>query len=238
MTSGREIRWSWVGRVPYDETARRQVEIREALARGDGPQRLLLLEHPHVFTLGRNASESDVLLSPAERAARGVTVSGSDRGGQVTYHGPGQLVGYPILDLNPDRRDLRRYVCDLHTVLVRVLDRFGIAAEGGVGERIGVWVPRPDGGRKIASLGIHLSRWRTTHGFALNVATDLAMFGGIVACGLPSVEMTSMTREVGRTVALDEVAAAAVREFETVFEQRLIEDPEFAADFGSGVELR
>jgi len=227
----REIRWSWLGSVPYDVAARRQVEIRESLARGEGPQRLLLLEHPHVFTLGRNASEGDVLLSPEERAERGVAVSATDRGGQVTYHGPGQLVGYPILDLNPDRRDLRRYVGDLQAVLVRALADVGIDAEGGAGERIGVWVPGVEGGRKIASLGIHLARWRTTHGFALNVATDLAMFGGIVACGLPTVEMTSISRELGRQVTVEELVPAVVREFGAVFEQEPAADPAFADDF-------
>lgn len=228
MSTPRTTRWSWLGRVDYAAAAALQVEIREALARGEGPERLLLLEHPHVYTLGRNATERDVLLPPAELAARGVTVAESDRGGQVTYHGPGQLVGYPILDLNPDRRDLRRYVCDLQTVLVRTLAAWGIAAKGGEGETIGVWVPEPDGGRKIASLGIHLSRWRTTHGFALNVAPELALFGGIVACGMPTVEMTSMAREIGAAPALAEVSRRVVDEFRQVFGREMVGDVEFA----------
>jgi len=228
MSTLRTTRWSWLGRVDYAAAAALQVEVREALGRGEGPERLLLLEHPHVYTLGRNATESDVLLPAAELAARGVTVAASDRGGQVTYHGPGQLVGYPILDLSPDRRDLRRYVRDLQQVLVRTLGAWGIAATGGEGERIGVWVGGAGGGRKIASLGIHLSRWRTTHGFALNVEPELALFGGIVACGLPAVDMTSMARELGRAPGLEAVAARVVEEFGAVFGRQLVADPDFA----------
>jgi len=203
--------------MEYDEAFALQVAVREALASGEGPERLLLLEHPHVYTLGRNAAEGDVLAPREELERRGVQVVATDRGGQVTYHGPGQLVGYPILDLNPDRRDLRRYVCDLQTVLVESLGELGIAAEGGVGDRIGVW----SGGRKIASIGVHLSRWRTTHGFALNVATDLALFAGIMACGLPTVEMTSIARELGSAPALEEVADIVVRRFAVVFEREV-----------------
>jgi lipoyl(octanoyl) transferase len=216
----RVTRWSWLGRLGYEEASRLQVAFRDRLAAGSGPERLLLLEHPHVYTLGRNARPGDVLLGEAELAGRGVAVATTDRGGQVTYHGPGQLVGYPILDLNPDRRDLRRYVRDLQQVLVGVLAEYGIAAEGGEGERIGVWT----GGRKIASLGVHLARWRTTHGFALNVSTELALFGGIVACGLPEVEMTSIARETGAAPELREVGARLVPHFARVFGRRLEEE--------------
>lgn len=220
----RSTSWTWLGRVPYAATAELQVELREALRRGEGPERLLFLEHEPVFSLGRNATLSDVLWSPAELAEHGVEVQPTDRGGQVTFHGPGQLVGYPILDLNPDRRDIRRYVRDLQEVLVRTLADFGIAAAGGEGERIGVWT----GSRKIASIGVHLSRWRTTHGFALNVAPELALFGGIVACGMPSVEMTSLFREGGISPSLEEVAGRVRGHFGEVFERELIEDPALA----------
>ena len=223
--AARVTRWSWLGRVEYAEASRLQVGIRDRLAEGAGPERLLLLEHPHVYTLGRNASAADVLLADADLAARGVEVAVTDRGGQVTYHGPGQLVGYPILDLNPDRRDLRRYVRDLQQVLVDVLAEYGIAARGGEGERIGVWT----GERKIASLGVHLARWRTTHGFALNVSTELGLFGGIVACGLPEVEMTSIARETGAAPALEEVAARVVPHFARIFGRRLEPDAGGAA---------
>ncbi len=224
-------RWSWLGRVPHAPTAELQRAVREELAAGSGPERLLLLEHDSVYTLGRNAGAGDVLLSAAELSRRGVEVVETDRGGQVTYHGPGQLVGYPILDLSPDRRDLRRYVRDLQAVLVAALADFGIVAAGGEGERIGVWtvaaVPR-----KIASIGIHLSRWRTTHGFALNVAPDLGLFGGIVACGLPGVEMTSIARETGgaspTAPSLEQVAARVRIHFSERFSRELVEDSEFA----------
>lgn len=220
----RRTSWSYLGRVPYAATAAMQVELREALRRGEGPERLLLLEHDPVFSLGRNATAADVLWSPAELAEHGVEVEPSDRGGQVTYHGPGQLVGYPILDLNPDRRDIRRYVRDLQEVLVRTLADFAVAAAGGEGERIGVWV----GPRKIASIGVHLSRWRTTHGFALNVAPELALFGGIVACGMPEIEMTSMARETGVQPTLEEVAARVREHFCAVFARQLDADTTLA----------
>ncbi|MBP9143379.1 MAG: lipoyl(octanoyl) transferase LipB [Thermoanaerobaculia bacterium] len=220
--AARQTSWSFLGRVPYAATAALQVELREALRRGEGPERLLLLEHDPVFSLGRNATATDILWSPAELAAHGVEVAPSDRGGQVTFHGPGQLVGYPILDLSPDRRDIRRYVRDLQEVLVRTLADFRIAAAGGEGDRIGVWV----GAKKIASIGVHLSRWRTTHGFALNVAPELALFGGIVACGMPEVEMTSIARESGVETPLEEVAARVREHFGAVFERELRSDPE------------
>jgi lipoyl(octanoyl) transferase len=222
---GRRTHWSWLGRVEYARAFELQIEAREALRRGEGPERLLLLEHPHVYTLGRNASEADVLLPAAERVLRGVEVVETDRGGQVTYHGPGQLVGYPILDLAPDRRDLRRYVGDLSATLVALLADYGVVATAGEAERIGVWV----GGRKIASIGIHLSRWLTTHGFALNVAPELGLFGGIVACGLVGVDMTSIARERGGAPPLPEVAARAVAHFAARFDRELVADPAFAA---------
>ncbi|MEO8277201.1 MAG: lipoyl(octanoyl) transferase LipB [Thermoanaerobaculia bacterium] len=221
----RPTRWTWLGRQPYARTSSLQVEVREALRRGEGPERLLLLEHPAVFSLGRNATAADVLWSSAELALRRVDVQTSDRGGQVTFHGPGQLVGYPILDLSPDRRDVRRYVQNLQEVLVRTLAGFGIAADGGAGETIGVWV----GPRKIASIGIHLSRWRTTHGFALNVDPDLELFRGIVACGMPSVEMTSIARECGEAPPVAKLAESLLHHFAAIFERRLELDPDFPA---------
>ena len=137
----------------------------------------------------------------------------------MTYHGPGQLVGYPVLDLNPDRRDVRRYVRDLQRVLVDTLARFGVVAEGRMDQpEIGVWT----GGRKIGSIGVHLSRWITTHGFALNVATDLEYFRGIVPCGLERVEMTSIERQTGRRLTPATVAAVCAEIFADVFERRLV----------------
>jgi lipoyl(octanoyl) transferase len=229
----RRTRWSFLGRVPYGEALELQLAAREAVKRGEEEERLILLEHPHVYTLGRNASPADVLAAPEWLAAHGVQVVECDRGGQVTYHGPGQLVGYPVVNLSPDRRDIRRYVRDLQEVLVRTLADYGVAAAPGEGQaNIGVWtvgdeaVPEPE---KIASLGVHLSRWVTTHGFALNVSTDLALFSGIIPCGLKAVRMTSIAERTGRAPGLAEVAARAATHFGEVFEREMVAEGDEAA---------
>ena len=193
----RKVQWAFLGRVPYLAAQALQERVREEVKRGVGPERLLLLEHDHVYTVGRNGSVGEVL------AAGGLEVVECDRGGRVTYHGPGQLVGYPVISLSPDRRDVRRYVRDLQGTIVEVLAGYGIEGEAREGpDFVGVWV----GGAKIASIGVHLSRWVTTHGFALNVTTDVKMFGGIVPCGLAGVEITSIERLTGRRPGLREVA--------------------------------
>jgi lipoyl(octanoyl) transferase len=218
----RSTGWSFLGRVPYEAANALQAQTVAALRRAEGGERLLLLEHPHVYTLGRNASSQDLLADAAWLAAHGVTIAETNRGGQMTYHGPGQLVGYPILDLNPDRRDIRRYVRDLVEVLVRTLAEYGIAARAGEDQAtIGVWT---DGG-KIASVGVHLSRWITSHGFALNVTTELDYFGGIVACGLPGVRMCSIASLTGTRPTLAAVAARVAHHFGAVFERSLVEEP-------------
>ncbi|HEY9420864.1 MAG TPA: lipoyl(octanoyl) transferase LipB [Thermoanaerobaculia bacterium] len=222
MEARRTLHWDFLGRVPYDEAVALQHATREALRRGERPERFLLLEHPPVFTLGRNASHEDVLAAPEWLAARGVQVAECDRGGQVTYHGPGQLVGYPIVNLSPDRRDIRRYVRDLQEVLIRTLADYGVAAEPRDGQAfIGVWV----GEEKIASIGVHLSRWITTHGFALNVSTDLSFFNEIIPCGLDQVRMTSVERLTGKAPFLPEIAAVCARHFGNVFDRELVALP-------------
>ena len=219
MTALRPLHWSWLGRVPYVEAVEMQRAARAALKAGEGPERFLLLEHPHVYTLGRNASAEDVLAGPDWLAAMGVEVAECDRGGQVTYHGPGQLVGYPIVNLSPDRRDIRRYVRDLQEVLIRTLAEYGVAARPGEEQAfIGVWA----GEAKIASIGVHLSRWITTHGFALNVSTDLSYFTGIIPCGLQQVSMTSIERLTGAAPPLPEIAAVCARHFGQVFGRELV----------------
>lgn len=215
-TAKRRLEWAYLGRVPYEVAERLQVSIRDRLCSGDGHEALLLLEHPHVITLGRNASREDVLVDSSWCRRRGVDLIDCDRGGRVTYHGPGQLVGYPIIDLNPDRRDIRRYVYDLMEVLVRVLRDLGVRSQPRRGvDELGLWVES----RKIASIGVHISRWITTHGFALNVDTDLQYFSSIVPCGLKGVAMTSVARELGEGRDLAEVAASFSHHFAEVFDR-------------------
>ncbi|HEV8631189.1 MAG TPA: lipoyl(octanoyl) transferase LipB, partial [Thermoanaerobaculia bacterium] len=216
--SARRLEWCFLGSVPYAEGVRLQEGVRAALRRGDGPERLLLLEHPPVYTLGRNAGEAEITADAGWLAARGIAVHESNRGGQATYHGPGQLVGYPILDLSPDRRDVRRYVADLCAVLVRTLAELGVEAAARPSPHVGVWV----GEEKIASLGVHLSRWITTHGFALNVTTDVGAFAGIVPCGLPGIALTSIARRTGVAWPLPEVARRLVPHFATVFAREAV----------------
>lgn len=219
VAARRPLHGDFLGRIPYAEALAIQHAVRDALKRDEGPEHLLLLEHPHVYTLGRNADAGDVLAGPEWLRAKGVEVVECDRGGQVTYHGPGQLVGYPIVNLSPDRRDIRRYVRDLQEVLVQTLADFGVTAEGRQEQSlIGVWV----GEEKIASIGVHLSRWITTHGFALNVSTDLSYFTGIIPCGLHQVRMTSVERLLGIAPPLPEVAAAAARHFARIFDRELV----------------
>ena len=215
----RRLEWCYLGRVAYAEGVRLQEAVRQQVRAGSGPERLLLLEHPPVYTLGRNAVEGEVLADGEWLAARGIAVHESDRGGQATYHGPGQLVGYPVVNLSPDRRDVRRYVNDLCTVLVRTLAELGVDASARPSPHVGVWV----GEEKIASLGVHLSRWITTHGFALNVTTDVSAFGGIVPCGLPGISLTSIERRTGTAWPLDEVARRLVPHFAAVFDRDVAE---------------
>ena len=216
----RRLKWSYLGRRRWAETYELQEHLRREIRTGRGLEHLLLLEHLPVFTLGRGASRADVVATDAWLAERGIEVHETNRGGQVTYHGPGQLVGYPIINLDPDRRDIRRYVRDLQQILIRTLADFGVEGRRREGQDfIGVWV----GEQKIASIGVHLARWITIHGFALNVATDLDHFTGIVACGLPQVRMTSIERLTGRAVALPEVAARVAFHAGEVFGRDLVE---------------
>jgi lipoyl(octanoyl) transferase len=180
---------------------------------GNAPDTLLLLEHPHVITLGAASSPQHVLIGAEERADLGVELFETGRGGDVTYHGPGQLVGYPILDLKPDRKDLHRYLRDLEEVLIRSVAALGVPARRVPG-LTGVWT---DLG-KIAALGVRVSSgWITSHGFALNVHTDLSFFETIVPCGIQNRDVTSLSRELGRHVSLEEVRPIVVEAFNKVF---------------------
>lgn len=214
MTRTCEARF--LGRVAYAEASRLQEDLVRALAEGSGGETLLLLEHPHVVTLGRGADASHVLMDEATRAALGIGVHAAGRGGDVTYHGPGQLVGYPILDLRPDRRDVRRYLRDLEEVLIRTAGGLGVRA-GRLDGLTGVWVD----GKKLAALGVRVSRWITSHGFALNVTTDLSYFGHIVPCGIAGAAVTSLQALTGRSLALEEVAGLLAARFGEVFGRRM-----------------
>jgi lipoate-protein ligase B len=211
----RRVEALWLGRIGYDRALVLQREAASRVARG-GLETLLLLEHEPVFTLGRNASAADVLFTPEKRRELGIELVEADRGGKVTYHGPGQLVGYPILNLDPDRRDVRRYVRDLEEVLLRTLGDFGVsAARSTARERVSsVWV----GNDKIAAIGVHISRWITTHGFALNVTEEpLPYFRGIVPCGISDGGVTSIERVLGLHREVHEVVPPLIGRFAEVF---------------------
>jgi lipoyl(octanoyl) transferase len=201
-----------LGLVPYAQGLRLQREKVAARKAGVIPDTLFLLEHPHVITLGRNARPENLLVSPERLAALGIELFETDRGGDVTYHGPGQWVGYPILDLTEHRRDVAWYMRSLEEVLIRVAGDFGIRA-GRLEGTPGVWV----GDRKLAAVGVHLSRWVTSHGFALNVNTDLDYFRWIVPCGLATRGVTSLRALLAHPVEMAEVAERIVAHFGSVF---------------------
>ena len=191
------------------ELQREKVAQRKA---GTIPDTLLLLEHPHVYTLGRNARRENLLVSVEWLAARGAQVFETDRGGDVTYHGPGQLVGYPIFDLSEHRRDISWYMRSLEEVFIRTARDYGIDAARSPGAP-GVWV----GNDKLVAMGVHLSRWVTSHGFALNVNTDLSYFEWIVPCGLRDRGVTSLAKLIGRPIEIEDVAERVVEHFGVVF---------------------
>ena len=212
-----------LGQVPYEaavELQRQQVEARRAGNIGDT---LLLLEHPPVITLGVSARgrRSNILASEDDLARAGVAVHETGRGGDVTYHGPGQLVGYPILDLRPDRCDVHRYVRDLEEALIAAIRRFGVTGRRVAG-LTGVWTGAAGTEAKVAAIGVRISRWITSHGFALNVGTDLAHFGLIVPCGIADRGVTSLEVLLGRHVPMWEVEDAVIGGLAEVFEARIM----------------
>jgi lipoyl(octanoyl) transferase len=203
----------WLGRVSYGAALGMQDELVRRRRLGEIGDRLLLLEHPHVITLGTASDVEHVLLGREERGLLGIELFETGRGGDVTYHGPGQLVGYPILDLKPDRRDLHTYIRDLEDALIRTVAEYGIRGERRRGLS-GVWVGR----EKIAAIGVRVSSgWITSHGFALNVNTDLRYFESIVPCGIRDGGVTSIERLTGRVVPLEDVAACATLHVRAVF---------------------
>ena len=204
-----------LGTVSYQDALDLQAELVEQRRRGEIGDVLLLLEHPPVITLGvktRN-NRTNIVASADQLDAEGVAVFESGRGGDVTYHGPGQLVGYPIIDLNPHRRDVHRYVRDIEQALIDAVATFGITA-GRIEGLTGIWV----GNQKLAAIGVRISRWITSHGFALNVATNLSHFDLIVPCGIQDKGVTSMERLLGRTVPMAEVETAVEQAFSAIWE--------------------
>jgi lipoyl(octanoyl) transferase len=205
-----------LGRIDYVEAFALQQRLVEQRKQGLIPDQLLLLEHPHSITLGRNGHLENLLGSEPALRAGGIAFHMSDRGGDITYHGPGQAVGYPILDLREWKRDVGAYVRAIEQVMIDALGHFGIAA-GRLGGCTGAWVD----GKKIGAIGVHISRWITSHGFALNVSTDLSYFGYIVPCGLAK-PVTSMA-QLGVDATLPEVNAQLAEVFGRVFDRELLE---------------
>ena len=205
-----------LGRIPYGEALTYQEELVRLRRRGEVPDQLLLLEHPPTITLGSSSHDSHVLLSEAERSRRGIEMYEVGRGGDVTYHGPGQLVGYPILSLAPHRKDLHRYLRDLEEVLILTLEFFDIRAVREDGYT-GVWVAEG----KLAAIGVRVSSgWISSHGFALNIDPDRDHFSSIVPCGIHDRSVASMVEVLGRPVDMEEVLPPLIQSFEKVFSRR------------------
>lgn len=203
----------WLGRVEYGEALALQRRRAAARVRGEVEDCLLLLEHPPVITLGRGAGREHVRAEKEVLEAHGIKVWEIERGGDVTFHGPGQLVGYPILSLADHGRDIHRYVRKLEDVLIRTLQRYGLQGERSTAGS-GVWTA----GAKMASIGVHVGRWVSRHGFALNVGPDLSGFDLIVPCGLDDTRVISLATLLGHTVPLPEVADVVAYEFGVVFD--------------------
>lgn len=206
------IQWVFLGRMDYTEAWDLQRDLAEARIRAEIPNTLLLLEHPPTYTLGRRGGDSDLLLPVEDLEVQGAAVIDVDRGGQATFHGPGQLVAYPILDLKEWGQGPLHYVRTLEAVLIGVLQEFGIGAIR-IDKLTGVWVDD----KKIAAIGLKISRGVTTHGFALNVSTDLAWFQHIVPCGVPDKDVTSMERLLERPITAAEVIPVLLQRFGVEF---------------------
>lgn len=209
-----------IGRIGYAEGVELQKTLVQQRLAGEIDDTLLFVEHPPVITLGvkTRGNLANVRADIGALAAQGVEIHETGRGGDVTFHGPGQLVGYPILDLKPDRQDVHRYVRDLEEVLIRTAADFGVVA-GRVKGFSGAWV----GDRKLAAIGVRISRWVTSHGFALNVTTDLSGFDLIVPCGIADRGVTSLSALLGRDVAIPDVERSVVTHFAAVFDREAVD---------------
>lgn len=212
------LRVRYLGRISYDDALDEQRRLYAARLDGSEPDTLLLLEHPHIFTLGRNSDATNILYDEAFLRAQGAGVVRVERGGEVTYHGPGQLVAYPVIRLRPEERSLSALVGGVEEAIIRTLQDFGIAARRDPSDR-GVWA----GARKIASVGMSVRRWVVQHGMALNVDPDLRYFDFINPCGHAGLAMTSIRRELGSAPDLERVGAAFARHFAAQFARVLCE---------------
>jgi lipoyl(octanoyl) transferase len=209
-----------LGEVPYGEARRTQKAVEEARQAGEIPDLLLLLEHPPVYTKGRRSEPAELPMGEDWYAMQGIEVSETDRGGRVTYHGPGQLVGYPIVSLKPYRDDVHDYIRRMERVMIESLASRGIESEVIEG-LTGVWVGgRPPEGRKIGSIGVHVNRGVTTHGFAINVNNDLQPFEWIVPCGIEHCQVTSVCRELGATEDMAAFMDAVTARFASIYDRR------------------
>lgn len=216
MTLLRTCEFRDLGRLPYGRALEIQHDLAAQRKERLIPDQLLIVEHPHVITLGRNAHQENILASDAALASAGIEVHPTDRGGDVTYHGPGQIVGYPIFDLREWKRDVVAYVRAIEQVLIDALAEFGIHGERDPGAT-GVWV----NGGKVAAIGVHLSRWVTSHGFALNVDTDLNYFRYIVPCGL--TKPVASLRQLGCAASRQAVVEAITAHMARVFDLQILE---------------
>jgi lipoate-protein ligase B len=213
MNKSPHVRASWLGSAPYRAAWDLQAELVDAVRCGSAPDTLLLLEHPHVFTMGKAASPDHLLWDEDERARRQVDVIWSDRGGEATYHGPGQLVGYPILDLAHFEITIPQYLEKLERSLIDYLSELGVASQPGGHGLTGVW----SNGEKVAAIGVKLNRSVVSHGFALNLTTDLSYFDGIIPCGHADKRPTSVTALTGRTLNVETAAREYTQHFERAF---------------------
>ncbi|MGE7776954.1 lipoyl(octanoyl) transferase LipB [Chitinophaga sp. NPDC101104] len=235
-----------LGRIPYRDAWDLQEKLlkentdAKAAARAEGegtvPQtrhHLLFCEHPPVYTLGKSGHPENLLVSDEELAAKGIQYVQTNRGGDITFHGADQIVGYPIIDLERFYTDIGRYLRNLEEVIIRTIGDYGLTGERSSGET-GVWLEPgvPGRARKICAMGVRCSRWVTMHGFALNVNTDLSYFNNIIPCGIQDKSVTSMQKETGRTLPVEEVRARIVHHFAGIFGAEMVEGALFAAENG------
>lgn len=211
----RKLTYCDLGFIDYEEAWKLQKKILNRRFAGEVDDLFFLLEHPHTYTLGKVADRSNLLLTQEQLTERGIKVYDIDRGGDITYHGPGQIVGYPIIDLKKWKEDTHAYLRNLEQLIINVCKKYGLEAERKEG-LTGVWIED----RKIAAIGIKVSRWITMHGFAFNINTDLSLFGGIIPCGIKDKEVTSLQKETGIKYDVEDIKKDLLEEFVRIFDYR------------------